>query len=391
MKSINKLSFIEPLLVAAAIMVACNIYTLLPLYDPISSDLSISREEVVIAASIFTFFYALGLLIFGPLSDKWGKRTIIVYGLGVSAASTFLVSLSSGEWTLFLFRGIQGFTLASFAPVAFSYTYDLFKEKKRTMLLVYINTGFLAAGILGQLISDTISRQMNWQAVFLFFMIVYLVLFLMSFFIFPATAIEKEKSSSAVRIMAGLLKRRSLILSYGIVLTLLGSFAAFYDAVTRLSYIPHESLFQIRMMGLSGAVLSLFTGKLIGQMGEIKTLFLGIALGLFGMLLLLLAPVMILTLMVSSVLVVSSVSLMIPTIITFIANGSGIHRSKALSLYSFTLLAGASLAPLLIMPLGFHRSIIVILSFFALDLVLGVLLIRTQSKKKIHENTIVHP
>ncbi|WP_113926606.1 MFS transporter [Bacillus sp. P14.5] len=159
---------VETLLVTMGIFVACNIYTLIPMYEAVAVSISIRAEQVVLAGSIFTFCYAGGLFLFGGISDVVGRKTVIVFGIGISALATGAVALSGDEWSLYLTRGLQGFFLGSFAPVAFAYCYELFESKKRTLLLALINSGFLAAGILGQIISSSLSGWFGWQTVFIF-------------------------------------------------------------------------------------------------------------------------------------------------------------------------------------------------------------------------------
>ena len=135
------------LFVITGIMVASNIYTLIPLYPSIGNEFQIPGTEVAMESILFTFFYAFGLLFFGPLSDYAGRRKVILTGLFMSAVTTWLVSTANQPVSLYIFRALQGFTLASFAPVTFSYTFEIFGDKKRTFWLALINAGFLAAGM----------------------------------------------------------------------------------------------------------------------------------------------------------------------------------------------------------------------------------------------------
>lgn len=76
----------------------------------------------------------------------------------------------------------------------------------------------------------------------------------------------------------------------------------------------------------------------------------------------------------SSVLFVSGISLLIPTVITLIGDMSGEDRSQALSLYSFILLGGTSLAPLVILQLTYVQSLFLLLGCFLFHAWMGGLL-----------------
>lgn len=372
-------------LVVMAVMVACNIYTFIPLYETIASSLSITQSEVVIAGSSFIFFYACGLLIFANGADRFGKKRILVLGMLASAFSSGLVGVADDFWSLFLTRGFQGFCLGSFAPVAFAYTYELFSGKQRTLLLAYINTGFLFAGILGQLLSEGITRVSSWTNVFFFFTVVYMSLFLIGNRTLPVTSIRSVSVSHQIVTIIQLLKRRELLYCYGIVFTLLASFIAYYDSLTR--YLSEEPplLFFIRAVGLIGAVLSLFTGRLIEGIGVYKTLFIGVSIALISVSAAFIYVFMSMPfiLVLSSVLFVSAISLLLPTVITLIGDMSGDGRSQALSLYSFILLGGTSVAPLVVIQLTYVQSLFLLLACFFFHAWMGGLLFVGQKRWKI--------
>ncbi|PFA66456.1 MFS transporter [Bacillus sp. AFS015802] len=363
-------------LVVMAVMVACNIYTFVPIYGNIASSLSITQSEAVMAGTSFIFFYACGLLTFANAADHFGKKRILVWGMLASAVTSAFVGFSVDFWSLFFTRGLQGFCLGSFAPVAFSYTYDLFTGKKRTLLLAFINSGFLFAGILGQLLSEGITQFSDWTIVFFFFAVVYASLFLVGNQTLPPTKIRSVSPSQQVAAIVKLLKRKELLYCYGIVFTLLASFIAYYDSLTRYLSGEPDLLFFTRAVGLIGAGLSLFTGRLIEDMGIYKTLFIGVCLSIVSVAAAFLyaymnAPF---TIILSSILFVSAISLLIPTVITLIGDMSGEGRSQALSLYSFLLLGGTSVAPLVIMQLTYVQSLLLLLGCFFFHAWMGCLL-----------------
>ncbi|UII56937.1 MFS transporter [Cytobacillus spongiae] len=358
------------ILTITGIFVASNIYTLIPIYSNVAISLSVPEDHIVGAGSLFTLFYAIGLLYFGPASDKVGRRRIIVLGMLASSLSTLAVAFSTNLGTLYLFRSLQGLTLGSFAPVAFAYSFDLFSPKKRTLLLVFINTGFLMAGILGQLISSSITIKFHWDYVFYFFSICYFLLFVVSLLILPKTKTEHDQNTSLIKTFIELLKNKQLLKCYAITFTLLFSFVALYDALARFYHGTYDELFTIRSVGLIGAALSLFTAKLIDKYGIFTTLRAGLCIAI-GSLILLTMFKGYYELMILSILFVASISLLIPTIITLIGTIGGTNRAKALSLYSFLLLTGASLASPIVMMFSFQHVLLLLIGFFSLNFFFG--------------------
>lgn len=369
MKSLTFFQKASILLTLCAIMVASNIYTLIPIYSVVADNLEITESHVVIAGGLFTFFYACGLLSFGPVSDFTGRRKILVFGLLASALSTLAVSFSSGSLSLWITRSLQGLTLASFASVAFAYSYDLFTPRQRTILVVLINTGFLIAGIFGQVASAFLADLFTWNTVYIFFSVVYFILFSAAFYMLkesPAQAIQKKP---LWKIFFQLLRESRLMKCYIITFSLLFAIIAFYDAIGRHFAGPASELLMIRLVGLIGATLSLFTGKLMDKWGTLQTLMFGLAIGSSSAFILLFFQTSA-ALITFSIFFVSSISLVIPTVITLIGSYGSNQRSKALSLYSFILLIGASLAPPVAAILPFKGVMLLLALLFLFNIVL---------------------
>lgn len=367
MKSLTFFQKASILLTTCAIMVASNIYTLIPIYSVLADNLEIAESHVVLAGGLFTFFYACGLLSFGPVSDSTGRRKILVFGLLASAMTTLAVGFSSGSLSLWITRSLQGMTLATFASVAFAYSYDLFTFRQRTILVVLINTGFLIAGIFGQVASAFLADAFSWNAVYIFFAAIYFILFAAAFFLLiepPAKPVEQKPLMS---IFYQLFKDQRLVKFYVITFSLLFAIIAFYDAIGRFFAGPAADLLMIRLVGLIGAALSLFTGKLMDRWGELRTLMFGLAIGSASAFMLLFLQ-MTEALILFSIFFVSSISLVIPTVITLIGFYGSSQRAKALSLYSFILLIGASLAPPVAAVLPFKGVMLLLSSLFLFNI-----------------------
>ncbi len=360
------------LLVLSAVLVASSIYVLIPIYSPIGLFFGTSAKEIVVASSSFTFFYGIGLLTFGPLSDRFGRKKWMVGGQFLAAALTLLIAYSTSVDMLIVNRALQGFALGSFAPVAFSFSFELFKPKMRTIVLVLINSGFLASGIIGQMLSSFFTNLYSWHASFLFFSICYLIIALLSLFIYPPSSETYiQKDTAILRTYIGFLKDRRLIVCYVITFTLLFSFVAFYEILAGI----RSDILLLRATGLMGLILSFFTGPIMDRLKETKTLYLGIGLLLAGLIPLVILPISNWIIILCSILTVGSISLLIPTVITWIGNIAGVHRAKAISLYSFILLVGASFAPIVVAQLNFLESIWILVGFQFINLLgIGILL-----------------
>lgn len=360
------------LLIITGVFVASNIYTFIPIYQSISDSIDITIEKAVLGGSVFSFFYAIGLLTFGPLSERVGRKKVIVSGLFFSIVTTWLVGFSFNEASLYVFRGLQGIALGSFAPVAFAYTFEIFPVRHQTLVLALINSGFLIAGILGQLISSSITYFYGWEYVFYSFAVIYLVLFIGSLFIYPSVPVTKEADASFFQDFYKIVKNPSIVICYIITFSILLSFISFYDGIGQyLNGVDEQTLFKIRAIGLIGASLSLFTGKLVQQFGDRRTLLIGLSLATTSLLCLLMSktPGVIAVL---SIPFVASISLLFPSIISLVGKLGEHARGSAISIYSFTLLTGASFGPIIASALDFPILLVSLIGVFIFNIALSM-------------------
>jgi len=373
------------MLVIIGILVCCNIYSLIPLYQAISSEMQILENQVAIGSMLFTVFYAFGLLFFGSISVSFGNRHIITVGLLLSAISTVLISFASEPLFLYIFRSLQGFTLASFAPVAFAYVFEIFGEKERTLWISLINAGFLAAGIIGQVSSSIILHMSSWQFVFIVFSCLYFLFFILASIFLLKTNFTRTKISmkETLNQYLSLIRNDTLSLCYVIVFSILFSFVGFYEVLSYELSSSFTNSIVFRAIGLIGVILCLFTNVFIQKYTEWKTLEKSILLGWVSIFFLFFSENHFLT-AVLSIFFVASISLMIPTIIHIIGIISGQERSRAISLYSFILLIGASFGSFIAAILPKEAVFLIMLCLFTINFY-AILSLKNKASKEVNE------
>lgn len=104
--------------------------------------------------------YSLLSFIFTPivarLSDRFGRRKILLIALAVSSVSYLIFGASQAIWLLFLGRMLAGTTAAT-VPVAQAYVADVTSQENRLRYLGFIGAGAGLAFILGPAIGGTLS------------------------------------------------------------------------------------------------------------------------------------------------------------------------------------------------------------------------------------------
>lgn len=352
-------------------LVVCNLYSLIPLYESIYQTWNVPMGDVILASSFFSVFYAIGLLTFGPVSDRYGRKNIISYGFFCAAFATLLVSFSTNLPQLYFYRSLQGFALGCFAPVAFAYCFDFFSTSLRTFTISLINAGFLLSGIFGPLISQVIAVHTNWQAVFSSFAFVNFLLFLCSLLLLRhrIPVIHKKEDGKPWLHFTRFLKDKEMRILYFIVFSLMLSYVTFYDSffLHLVHSFDDHSLFFIQAIGLVGVCACLFASYLERKLGAKRFIFCcssSTAATFFIMFVSSDNPYFLGAL---SIIYVGSISLFLPGMITYIGILGGKQRGSAISLYSFILLIGTAFSPIISHLFSFEAVLLLLCLWFCLN------------------------
>ena len=333
-------------------VVLCSLYVTIPLLPKLSEIYHISISQAAWAGSVFSICFAIGCLFFGAVSDRYGKKNVMVAGLFALAIITFIIGFANSFSQIVVLRGIQGALAATFSPVALTYVGVMYPPKKRVTTIGIISSGFLIAGIVGQLIASYLTAVMNWNTVFYLLGIVYLFTSLLLLIVVPKDdLLAKNKDLFAIiKKFKMPFKHKPLILCNSIGLMVLLTFVGMYTALG--SYLntsfqfDDQKIFYVRAAGIFGIILSPFTGKFIQKFGMKKVLTFGMLcsiVGLFSMGLGQSLPFIIFM----SILFVCGIAIIVPSMLALVGQLGGNEKGVATSIYTFILFIGASLGPII--------------------------------------------
>ncbi|WP_328800855.1 MFS transporter [Paenibacillus sp. LX16] len=337
----------------SAVVVMSSLYVTIPLLPFFAKVFGKTLAEAALPGSIFSLGFAAGCLVYGGLSDRFGRKQVIVTGLLALTIISLSISLTSQYSVLVILRLLQGLAAATFSPVALAYAVDMFPAEKRVTAIGFISTGFLVAGIAGQVFSIVISEQMGWNTVFRMLGVLYAITFLIVLFFLPKTPSPQR----GVRIWAAfsqlgtVLRSYPLWLAYTVAFVLLMSFVSMYTVLGSYLSGPEfglnsRQMLYVRSAGIIGMLLSPFAGKLGQKFGVHIILRTALILAILSLALMGMTHSLI-AIVVLSVCFVSGIALSVPSLIAIVGQLGGAARAIAVSLYTFVLFAGTSLAPTL--------------------------------------------
>ena len=134
--------------------------------DSIGKQMQIPVDQLGIVFSIALAGMMIGAMFVAPLSDRIGRRPMIITCTAILGASTLLTGMSTSLWELLplrLFTGIAvGCLLASLAAFVAEYS----PTKYRSFVVVCVTAGYPLGAMLGGFIADYLIPNFGWESVF---------------------------------------------------------------------------------------------------------------------------------------------------------------------------------------------------------------------------------
>jgi len=368
--------------VICALAVVSLLYFPVPILSLLANKYHVTTAQAANSLSAFGFAYAIGFLIFGALSDRLGRKRVMLYGLVTLTVVTVCLAFVT-KWQFFIaLRVLQGLAAATFPPVALAYLSENGTPPQKMQAIAWMSTAFLAAGILGQVYAMQIAIALGLGWALSGLAIVYFVTALRLAFVRDRKPAAVAKGwGETYKPIFFLFNNRVLCRVYLSAVLLLLCFVAFYLALD--AYLGEIMLkqgiskLQMRMVALPAFALTLFAPKLIMRLkGPHKVVTLGLTISTIGLLSSAIFagmdwhPAWILA---SSVVFVAGIALSVPSLIARTTTATELEiRGIAVSFYTFVLFAGASFAPFLVRGLA-QYSLETVLFFLSFLLVCAAL------------------
>lgn len=153
-------------------LIAYSIDAMLPAIPEMTQALTPEAPERI-SLVISTLFLGLGLGTFatGPLSDRFGRRPILIGGAILSCAGALLICLSQSLWVLLIGRFLQGLGCAGPRVVVMAVIRDLYKGREMARISSFAMMIFTVIPALAPLIGEQVMAVAGWRGIFFSFII----------------------------------------------------------------------------------------------------------------------------------------------------------------------------------------------------------------------------
>src|SRR4051794_25298908 len=263
---------------------------LLPSLPSIATAVGVSSAQVTLAITIFLAMFALGQLVVGPMSDRFGRRVPVMTGFAVFCVGSIWCALANDLGALLTGRLVQAAGACATSVLSRAIARDLFEGEKLARVLTFVMIAMAAAPGFSPLVGGALDHFFGWRSAFVFVAIFAAVVAMAFFAAFEETHHTPRAAfdlSTIARNYWSLSTDRRFVIPAATVSLVLGALFAMFSALPRVLI---EGLdFTPMQLGLffAGTVMIVFSAgiiatKIVPRLGLDRSICIGLALACVG-------------------------------------------------------------------------------------------------------------
>ncbi len=138
----------------------------LPALPGMTRQLASTPDLVNLTLSCFMFLFALSMLVWGPFSDKYGRKPILTIGLVLYILASIGCALSENIWQLIAGRCLQAIGSGSLGAVTMAVVKDTFRGRTMENVLTAIQTMSILAPMVAPVLGGFLLTFTSWRGIF---------------------------------------------------------------------------------------------------------------------------------------------------------------------------------------------------------------------------------
>jgi MFS transporter, YNFM family, putative membrane transport protein len=266
------------------------LYSVQPLLPAFSTEFALAPATVSLTLSMTTAALALGMLVAAPLSESFGRTSVMKTALVAASLLALAVPLCGPFRILLLVRALLGFALSGVPAVAMTYLSEEVPHSKAGAAIGFFISGNAIGGMSGRILTGFLTDQFGWRVALLVLAVISLATSVWFVIHLPPS---RRFEPRPVDLQSWLGSFRSsvadpaLVCLYAIAFVLMGSFVSLYNYITFLLMGPpfrlsHAEVSWVFFLYLVGTFSSPWGGRLGDRYGRRRVLWIAIAVQLLG-------------------------------------------------------------------------------------------------------------
>lgn len=368
------------ILVFSEFLVCLGISLVIPVMPFLKNQLHLTAADMGIMTSLYALAQLIGSPIIGMLSDRIGRRPLLVLGLALFMVSEFVFAISNQLLMFDLSRIIGGISGAMVVPTAMAMAADITTERQRARVIGWLSASFSGGLILGPgiggMLANVSYKLPFWCAGVLGFLSMLIMLFFLPREAELGHHLKQATEQQPVRWQKFM--TRPIILLLGLILVSAFGLAGFEGIYS--IYVNEVFAFSINniavvliLNGIISLILQVvFFDRLVEWLNEIRVIRYSFLFSTIGVVWILFAHTKV-EVVIATLLVFSAMDVIRPAVTTlltkFSRDGQGFLNGLNMSLTSVGNIIGPSMAGFLL-DVNYHYPYIIVVIFLTLSVLL---------------------
>ncbi len=268
-----------------------------PSFPALKDYFATTESKIQMIISVNFLGLCIASLFYGPLADSYGRRPILLLGMGLFSISSVACFMVNSIEAMLFWRFMQGLGSSVAFVVPAAIIFDTFNQEKAAKMLGIYNSIITFAMSFAPIIGSFLYLSFNWRANFMFVAAIATFAFLFAL-IFVKESLDKEKRArmhvpTIMQSYFKLLKNGKAMANLYLICSICGAYFA-YIANLSLVFIDHLGVdekiygYYQAIILLTFAAVSFASGYIIAKLGINKTRIVGKSITVTGAILFLL-------------------------------------------------------------------------------------------------------
>ena len=336
----------------AGFIVMADNWVVSPILPAIAHTFKIAPVQAGLLITAYMLPFGFFQLLFGPLSDRYGKRQVITFSMVFFTVGTGLCALGLGLFDLGLYRAITGVFAASVMPISLALIGDVVPMERRQQAIgTFLGIGFLGQG-LSMAVGGSIAYLASWRGVFVTYAVLSVIPTVLLFMIGRKVSSKKNPNSEFIAPFIRLLNSRKSLPVYVVVflegILILGSFSylgVYTDFLFHYNYLTIGLI--LTAFGVGAVITGRLVGKIAPRIGRLNTLMAGLISAIAGNAILFGITAQQILLVIAVALLGIGFMLVHSTLLTIATEFAQAARGTAMSLVAFCFMGGGGVGTMI--------------------------------------------
>lgn len=276
------------LLIFSAVSAAMEIELSLPSFPDIAKAFSVSEEVIEGTISLNFLGFCLSSLFYGPLSDRFGRRPVLLLGTVLFLIGSLCCSFAPTIEMILVSRFIQGLGAAGSFVVVFTMISDAYKDNEATHWIGMLNAILTATMALAPVLGGYLNVSFGWSSCYTFVSILTSIQLILLYLFLPETRQGRNVDFKVVvKDYKQLLTSFRFIQSSLVPTLVCGGYMAFVSVIPflyrdELKMPLSEFAWHQTAIITSFSLVSYYSNRISGYFGDVKSALGGLLISLLS-------------------------------------------------------------------------------------------------------------